>query len=144
MPKNKGGIRSRTPPRQPVCDASLGLDRNNRDDRDVRFNIPCELLTDDTAHALLRIVRELVQNAIRHGRAKTVRIAGCLDGERLLFSVVDDGCGFVPDSAPGVREGHFGLQGIHERVNHFGGELEIESAPGKGTKVSISFKAGAT
>ena len=105
----------------------------------VRFNVPRERLADDTAHALLRIIRELVLNSIRHGRAKTVRIAGCIDGGRLLFSVADDGCGFDPDNHPGIRDGHFGLQGIRERINHFGGDMSVESEIGRGTKVSISL-----
>ena len=105
----------------------------------VRFNVPRERLSDDTAHAFLRIIRELAQNAIRHGHAKMVKIAGCLESDRLLFSVQDDGCGFDPENHPGVRQGHFGLQGIRERVNRFGGTVEIASAPGKGTKVSITI-----
>ena len=105
----------------------------------VRFNVPRERLADDTAHVLLRIIRELVLNSIRHGRAKTVRIAGCVDGGRLLFSVSDDGCGFDPGNHPGIRDGHFGLQGIRERINHFGGDMSVESEIGKGAKVSISL-----
>ena len=106
----------------------------------VRFNVPRELLSDDTAHALLRMIRELVQNAIRHGHANRVKIAGSLESEQLLFSVQDNGCGFDPDDHPGVMQGHFGLQGIRERVMRFGGKIEIASAPGKGTKVTISIQ----
>jgi signal transduction histidine kinase len=106
----------------------------------VRFNVPRERLSDDTAHALLRMIRELVQNAIRHGRANTVKIAGSLEAEQLLFSVQDNGCGFDPDDHPGIMQGHFGLQGIRERVMRFGGKIEIASAPGKGTKVTISIQ----
>lgn len=106
----------------------------------VRFNVPRERLPDDTAHALLRIVRELVMNAIRHGGAQTVRVAGCIEGERILFSVVDDGCGFDPSCAASVRDGHFGLQGIRERINHFGGDMSVESEIGRGSKVSVSLR----
>ena len=108
----------------------------------VRFNVPRECLSDDTAHALLRIIRELAQNAMRHGYAKTVKIAGSLETDRLLFSVQDDGCGFDPQNHPSVRQGHFGLQGIRERVNRFGGTKEIKSEAGKGTKVTIALNLG--
>ncbi len=108
----------------------------------VRFNVPRECLSDDTAHALLRIIRELAQNAMRHGHAKTVKIAGSLETDRLLFSVQDDGCGFDPQNHPSVRQGHFGLQGIRERVNRFGGTMEIKSEAGKGTKVTIALNLG--
>ena len=106
----------------------------------VRFNVPRERLSDNTAHALLRIIRELVQNAIRHGHAKTVKIAGGLESDRLLFSVQDDGCGFDPENHPGVLQGHFGLQGIRERVKQFNGNLTIKSKSEKGTRVAISIK----
>ena len=108
----------------------------------VRFNVPRECLSDDTAHALLRIIRELAQNAMRHGHAKTVKVAGSLESDRLLFSVQDDGCGFDPENHLGVRQGHFGLQGIRERVNRFGGTMEIKSRAGKGAKVTIALNLG--
>ena len=111
----------------------------NRTRLAVRFNVPRARLSDNTAHVVLRIVRELVLNAVRHGDAKLVMVAGELDGRHLAFSVKDDGCGFDPDSAPGVLQGHFGLQGIRERVGKFGGDVRIESRPGTGCKTTVSF-----
>ena len=108
----------------------------------VRFNVPRTRLSDNTVHALLRIIRELSINAVRHGRASTIRIAGSLDGDTLAFSVRDDGCGFDPTSAPGVLQGHFGLEGIRERVRALGGTLTIESAPGCGAKAIVRLYAG--
>lgn len=107
----------------------------------VRFNVPRTRLSDNTVHALIRIIRELSINAVRHGHASAIRIAGSLDGDRLAFSVRDDGRGFDPATAPGVPEGHFGLQGIRERIARLGGTLDIESEPGHGTKTSISINA---
>ena len=107
----------------------------------VRFNVPRARLSDNTAHALLRVIRELVVNAIRHGNASSVRVAGTIDREQLLCSVTDDGCGFDPDTVPGVLQGHFGLQGIRERLDEIGGTFEITSAPGKGTKAVITLTA---
>ena len=107
----------------------------------IRFNVQRKHLTDDTAHVLMRIIRELVLNAVRHGDASSVKIAGSLEnGDTLLFSVSDDGCGFDPQTRPGVAQGHFGLQGVRERVNQFDGEMNIESAPGKGSRISILMK----
>ena len=106
----------------------------------MRFNVPRARLPDDTAHALLRIIRELVQNAIRHGHAKNIKVAGCIEDDLLRFSVADDGGGFDPDNCAGVKQGHFGLQGIRERVSHFSGKMSIESAIGAGTKATISIK----
>ena len=107
----------------------------------VRFNVPRTILSESSAHDILRIVRELVINAIRHGHAKNIRIAGeCRDGT-VRFTVRDDGCGFSETDVPGPAQGHFGLQGIRERIGNRNGSMEIESAPGRGTKVTVSFLA---
>ena len=113
-------------------------------DLSIRFNIPRKRLSDDMAHVLMRIIRELVINAVRHGRATAVKIAGSDDGDRLLFSVRDNGSGFDPDNCPGVLQGHFGLQGIQERINQFNGEMKIDSVPDKGTHVTIALDMPAT
>jgi len=107
----------------------------------VRFNVPRSQFTENTARTILNIVRELASNAIRHGRATEVWIAGSLDGETLRFSVRDNGSGFDPYAHPGVAEGHFGLQGIEERVAALDGQMEISSTPGTGTKVVITIHA---
>ena len=107
----------------------------------IRFAVPRTRLTDSTARALFCIVRELTVNAIRHGRASAVRIAGSLENGRLLCSVRDNGCGFDPSTAPGAEEGHFGLQGIRERMDALNGTVTIESARDRGTKVTISLAA---
>ena len=96
-------------------------------------------LTDTTAHAVLNIARELTVNAVRHGHALRVRIAGEVKDGRVRFSVRDDGCGFDPSHAPGPSEGHFGLQGVKERINRLGGTLHIECAPGRGTEVTVEI-----
>jgi len=103
----------------------------------VRFPIRRDRFSDNTTHAILRIVRELTVNAIRHGHATAVRVAGTIENGKFLFSVRDNGCGFDPDAGPGISEGHFGLQGIRERVDRFEGDVEIVSAKGKGTKVTV-------
>ena len=105
----------------------------------VRFNAPRSRLSDNTAHALLRAIRELVINAIRHGNASSIKIAGTINQGRLLCSVTDNGSGFDIDAAPGVPQGHFGLQGVRERIAEIGGSFEISSSPGKGTKAVIAL-----
>ena len=105
----------------------------------IRFPVPRHYLNDNLVHNTLCIVRELVSNALRHGRANAVRIAGSIDAGRLLFSVRDDGCGFDPARAPGVREGHFGLLGIRERVRRLDGEWQLDSLPGRGVHARFSI-----
>ena len=109
-------------------------------DIQIRFNVPRSLFTDNTAHALMRIIRELAVSAVRHGHATVIKVAGAIEDGRLVFSVSDNGSGFDLATAPGVEDGHFGLQGIRERVAEFGGDIEIESALGKGTRVRIAIK----
>lgn len=106
----------------------------------IRFNVPRAKLTDNTAHNLLHILRELASNAVRHGHATQLRIAGCLDNGKLLFSISDNGCGFDPDNCPGMESGHFGLLGIRERLEGLDGAIEIASG-NKGTRVSAAIPA---
>ncbi|MCR5751038.1 MAG: sensor histidine kinase [Kiritimatiellae bacterium] len=105
----------------------------------VRFLVPRRKLTDNTAHAILQIVRELATNAIRHGSATCIVVEGRLEESVITFSVADNGCGFCPDKRVGASEGHYGLQGIQERLERMNGSLSIESDPGRGTKITCSI-----
>lgn len=109
----------------------------------VRFPVSRRNLSDNTIHVVLSIIRELSVNAIRHGEAKTIHIAGSLDSGILAFSVQDDGQGFDPSQAPGPEQGHFGLLGIKDRIAHYNGTIEIASAPGKGTKAKVRLAVDA-
>lgn len=105
----------------------------------IRFNVARQIFTDNTAHAILRIIRELVTNAVRHGHAAHVRVAGTVDDRKVIFSVRDDGCGFDPQNAPGPREGHFGLDGIRERTERINGTITISSERGRGTEAVVTI-----
>ena len=106
----------------------------------ARFNVPRQLFSETTVHAVLKIVRELVSNAVAHGKARTVFVAGEYRAGVIRFSVRDDGLGFDLAAAPGPVQGHFGLQGIRERLRKLHGTLSVESAPGEGTRVVVEFK----
>lgn len=106
---------------------------------DIRFNVSRVLLSDNTTYMILRAVRELVLNGIKHGHAKHIKIAGAIENDKLLISVRDDGVGFDEDIAPGVLDGHFGLEGIRERLRNLSGTFEITGAPGKGTRAVITI-----
>lgn len=107
----------------------------------IRFNVPRNRLSDNTMHAILRIIRELVSNAVRHGSATSIKVAGAFEDNTLLFSVADNGCGFDPNNCPGVSQAHFGLEGIRERIEKLDGEVRIASSPATGTKITISIPA---
>lgn len=108
----------------------------------VRFSVRRSRLPDSMAHAVLSIIRELTSNAFAHGKAASVKVAGSEEGGRLLFSVTDDGCGFDPRNRGNSGTGHFGLDGIADRVRRLDGTFEIESSPGSGTRASFSIPLG--
>ncbi len=96
-------------------------------------HVPSSLPTDLTV-ALFRIVQEALQNAIKHSRARTIRIdlRGGSDDLALTFS--DDGVGFDVDEAWGKG---LGLMSISERTEAIGGTIDIQSRSGGGTSITI-------
>ena len=110
----------------------------------IRFNVPRQRLKDTTAHAILAIVRELTGNAIRHGAATEVLVAGSIEPGRILFSVRDNGSGFDPESCVGPLQGHFGIEGIRNRLEKLNGTLSINSKPGDGTRAVVVIPLPAT
>lgn len=97
----------------------------------IRFAVRRTKLIDSTVHAIICIVRELVSNAIRHGGASKIRVAGATDADGVRFSVRDNGGGFDPQTCEGMATGHFGLSGIRDRVDRLDGAFEIISSPGQ-------------
>ena len=90
-----------------------------------------------SALTLLLILQEAVGNAIRHGKAKKVRVRVKFEEARLLLDVEDDGCGF--DASKMTDAGHFGLSGMARRTANLGGEMKISSEPGRGTTVAFEI-----
>ncbi len=84
---------------------------------------------------LYRIANEALNNALKHSRAKTVRVGLRREPDSITLEVSDDGIGFVPEATYG--KGSMGLATMHERARARGWQLEIRSAPGEGTTVSI-------
>ncbi|MDR2254626.1 MAG: sensor histidine kinase [Arthrobacter sp.] len=89
--------------------------------------------------ALLRLAQGAVGNALRHARAGRVEVLLTVDDAAARLRVSDDGVGFAPELAPGAGHGagHFGLASMRERVAQLGGSLEVDSAPGNGTRVVV-------
>jgi PAS domain S-box-containing protein len=86
-------------------------------------------------NAVYRIAQEALANACNHSQSKKVCIALVQDGQRLRLEVQDWGIGFDPHA---VGENRFGLEGIKERARLLGGELTIDSQPGKGTLIRVA------
>lgn len=95
----------------------------------------------DLRIALFRIYSGALANVVRHSQARQVDIRLDFDDRSVFLEVEDDGCGFrVPASwLSYVRDGHLGLAGAAERAEAFGGKLEVDSEPGRGTRLRVEI-----
>ncbi|MBI4478290.1 MAG: sensor histidine kinase, partial [Acidobacteria bacterium] len=109
---------------------------------DLRTERLDERLTPDVEAAAYRIVQEALTNVARHARATSCRVYLQRLTHTLLVTVEDNGVGFDPAELrdSGVTRG-LGLIGIRERVAQFHGTIRIESAPGKGTRLTVELRA---
>lgn len=91
--------------------------------------------------ALYRIAQEAVTNALKHAKAGQIRVKLDFQPEGLQLTVEDDGEGFTPPVSVDefARNGHFGLLGMNERAELIGASLTVESQPGGGTRISVSY-----
>ena len=80
-----------------------------------------------------RVALEALNNALRHSRAKHVDVSLAIENGQLLMSIVDDGVGFDPATA--IHAGGIGLESMYKRIGKVGGQLELLSRPGEGTRV---------
>lgn len=90
--------------------------------------------------ALLRIAQSALANTVRHaGASRAKLILGYMDS-RVALDIVDDGAGFDPTAVRAARaDGGFGLAAMHARAGELGGTLCVESTPGQGTALAVSF-----
>jgi signal transduction histidine kinase len=84
--------------------------------------------------ALVRITREAVANAVRHGRARTVNVQ-LRDADGIWLRITDDGVGF--DVNGSRSESGYGLTSMRERTETLGGQFTVSSVPGEGTCVEV-------
>jgi signal transduction histidine kinase len=86
---------------------------------------------------LLRIGQEAVSNACKHARAARVAVALHFAPRTVQLTVEDDGQGLAPAAAGGDARGGFGMAGLRERAAEVGGRLDVQSAPGRGTRITF-------
>jgi signal transduction histidine kinase len=110
-----------------------------------RYHATLEVELDDSVHAdaeerhaLVRITREAVSNAIRHGRAQRIHLCLARDEDRRRLLVEDDGAGFDPLAARTQSTG-YGLTSMEERARGLHASFVIDSAPGRGTTVAVTW-----
>jgi signal transduction histidine kinase len=83
------------------------------------------------------IVSEVFRNVLDHADASVIKIEGRIDEGGGLITITDNGVGFDSDSDP---DGRFGLVGIRERAALINGEIDVDSSPGTGTLVAITWR----
>ena len=113
-------------------------------------NVSLELAAESQASArarceILADLREALRNVEQHAQAGQVRVCLRRADERLLLAIADDGVGFRPpaDLAELRDIGCSGLNGMNERARRLGGRLNVESRPGRGTRLQIEIHAPA-
>jgi len=95
-------------------------------------------LEQDVVVMIFQVVKELVQNIVKHSGARNASIRLVEEKNAVLAFVADDGRGFDTGMAGTVQsDGGFGLFSIRERVKSYGGEIRIKSEPGIGSEVTV-------
>jgi len=101
-------------------------------DGDLRLPASVEL-------QFVRIVQEAMANVRKHARATTVKVDVRRRAARVIGTITDDGIGFTPGVRPRSDFPRFGLTTMRERAESIGGQLNIDTAPGKGTTVTFEL-----
>ena len=97
-------------------------------------------LPEDESVLLFRAVQELLINMVKHAKARRSSVTLKRSDNQVQVEVQDDGVGFDTGtlSTQGSVKKGFGLLSIRERLHNLGGNMEVQSSPGGGTKVSIT------
>jgi signal transduction histidine kinase/ligand-binding sensor domain-containing protein len=96
------------------------------------------VLAREVDQELARVAQEATTNALVHGRARRVLVELAFRAREVRLMVNDDGAGFDPAEVPRRQTQHFGLAGMKERAARIGGTLDIASAVGQGTTVTLT------
>ncbi|THF66485.1 PAS domain S-box protein [Pseudothauera nasutitermitis] len=114
-------------------------------DTETRTGLRCSLrvapeaercrLGHEAETALYRIAQEVLTNVQRHAAAGRVDVDVRAEGRALVLEMADDGCGMRVPAEPTS----FGLLGMHERARALGGQLAMDSGPGRGTRVTLNL-----
>jgi signal transduction histidine kinase len=83
--------------------------------------------------AFLRVLQEALQNVLKHSRATSMTVALTTSDRELCLEIIDDGVGFDLESAK-LAAG-LGLISMRERIHLIGGQFEVWSGPGRGTRI---------
>jgi signal transduction histidine kinase len=131
----------------PLDDLGLALAlRKLAEETAARANLQLDLslperlpaLSPDVEQCIYRVAQEAVSNVAHHADARTLTVQLSVNGPAVLLLVRDDGAGF--DARQDEAVGHFGLPGMRERAYLAGGQLAIDSRPGRGTTIRLTIE----
>jgi signal transduction histidine kinase len=106
---------------------------------DMPQSIPAMTLTAENRHHLLLIVREALNNVVKHAQATEVHLRLAIDERSLDLVITDNGIGFTPPPEPENGGSGCGLLNMLQRVEALGGAFAIASAPDQGTRITCAF-----
>jgi ligand-binding sensor domain-containing protein/signal transduction histidine kinase len=108
-----------------------------------RLDLPARLpnydISTEARHNLFMVVKEALNNVLKHSLATEVRISLSVTESKLLIIITDNGRGFAPARVNGSGDG---LKNMKQRVERIGGRLFLESSPGNGTLIKVEANAG--
>lgn len=96
-------------------------------------------LAPDVEATVFQIAKELLQNTVKYAQATQVNINVTFGVSKLKIEIADNGVGFDPATLEVTEQGGFGLFSARERMAYLGGDFELESAPGKGTRARLTL-----
>ena len=139
--ESRRAISALTDPVDESLDVALGklaAEITEREGVDLELDLGRDIhAPNDVQEHLLRIAREAMTNATRHGKPSRIRVElQKVDDVGLRLVVGDDGVGFDDELDP-RNNGGFGLVSMEERAQRLAGELAIESVPGAGTRLEV-------
>lgn len=104
---------------------------------EARIELGTEQTSGDVERIVYRLVQEALTNILKHAEADRVEVSAEESDNAIQIRVRDDGEGFDPASTAGR-----GLTGMRERIEIFGGQIEVDSKPGEGTEIAATVPLG--
>lgn len=119
------------------CISGLEEQTGARARLDIPSGFPWEEFAPDVRIHILNIVKESLNNVRKHAEAANVTVSFSLVRDQLCLAVEDDGKGFDVTRLKNKKNDGFGLNIMQERASKIGGQIDIESTPGRGSRVSL-------